>query len=240
MGIAYGVTTNFQATKGIVQDGLIFNIDPAVKDSYTGSGFNDLKKRQSGLKTVMNNGAYYDTKDGGGCFVFDGVDDNVDISPFYTLTGLEQTSSNTISFWYKIITHQYYNGIIGNGGSSQRNPWIWSNINGRITSDQPIGGTMRYLSSSSSSLSSGVWRHIAYVIDGDNSIFRLYINGSLDNTLATDGGNTGNAYGNVGIGDNNGANYSNSKVSCVHLYNRALTAAEVSRNFNVMRHRFGI
>ena len=30
MGIAYGTTTSFQATKGIVQDGLVLNLDAAV------------------------------------------------------------------------------------------------------------------------------------------------------------------------------------------------------------------
>jgi hypothetical protein len=44
MGIAYGITTLHQATKGIVQDGLVLNLDPAVKDSYdTGTTWRDLR-----------------------------------------------------------------------------------------------------------------------------------------------------------------------------------------------------
>ena len=240
MAIKSGETTYHQAKRGIVQDGLILNIDPAVKDSYTGSGFTDLKKRQSGLSVVMANGPEYDTRDGGGCVVFDGANDSMSISPSYTLTGLDIVSSNTISLWYKVVAHQAYNGLFGNGGSSKRNPWIWSNSNGAVTTQQPIGGTMSYLSSSSTSLSIGVWRHIAYVIDGDNSIFRLYINGSLDNTLATNGGNTNNAAGNITIGSTGGANNGNVKIACVHLYNRALTATEITQNYNATRHRFGV
>jgi hypothetical protein len=34
MGLSYGTTTLHQATKGIVQDGLVLNLDAGVRDSY--------------------------------------------------------------------------------------------------------------------------------------------------------------------------------------------------------------
>ena len=36
MGVAYGSSTIYQATKGIVQDGLVFNLDAGVKESIVG------------------------------------------------------------------------------------------------------------------------------------------------------------------------------------------------------------
>ena len=36
MGVAYGSSTIYQATKGIVQDGLVLNLDAGVRDSYDG------------------------------------------------------------------------------------------------------------------------------------------------------------------------------------------------------------
>ena len=41
MGTAYGTTTNFQATKGIVQDGLVVNLD-AMYHLNTSSSAADL------------------------------------------------------------------------------------------------------------------------------------------------------------------------------------------------------
>ena len=54
MGIAYGVTTNFQATKGIVQDGLVLNLDAGVKESYnSGTTWRDLTGSNDGTLTNM-------------------------------------------------------------------------------------------------------------------------------------------------------------------------------------------
>ena len=63
MGIAYGVTTNFQATKGIVQDGLVVNLDPmyhlntsssaadlsGLGNNMALSNFDGMSKESSGL-----------------------------------------------------------------------------------------------------------------------------------------------------------------------------------------------
>ena len=69
MGLVYGTTTNFQATKGIVQDGLVLNLDAGVKESYNGgttwrdlTGDNDI--------SITNNPLF--EKYNGGGFNFDG------------------------------------------------------------------------------------------------------------------------------------------------------------------------
>ena len=62
MGIAYGVTTNFQATKGIVQDGLVLNLDAGVKESYSsgGTSCSDLNGVNDG--TLVNNSPFLTKK----------------------------------------------------------------------------------------------------------------------------------------------------------------------------------
>jgi hypothetical protein len=86
-----------------------------------------------------------------------------------------------------------------------------------------------------------VWYHTAYVVDVENSIRYLYINGAFNSsgvltkqlkqyasTTAYHLGAAGTSYS------------SNSIISSAKAYNRALTAAEVSQNFNATRTTYGI
>jgi len=86
-----------------------------------------------------------------------------------------------------------------------------------------------------------IWYHTAYVVDVENSIRYLYINGALNSsgvltkqlkqyasTTAYHLGAAGTSYS------------SNSIISSAKTYNRPLTAAEVSQNFNATRKTYGI
>ena len=86
-----------------------------------------------------------------------------------------------------------------------------------------------------------IWYHTAYVVDVENSIRYLYINGVLNSsgaltkqlkqytsTTAYHLGAAGTSYS------------SNSIVSSAKAYNRPLTAAEVLQNFNATRKTYGI
>ena len=71
----------------------------------------------------------------------------------------------------------------------------------------------------------------------DSSTWSAYKNAALVGTYSsTVGANSGPDF-KIGTGYNGRANMN---FYACHIYNRALTAAEVSKNFNVMRHRFGI
>ena len=75
MAINAGDTTYYQAKRGIVQDGLVLNLDAAVDQSYPGNGttWHDLAGSNSG---TLTNGPTFD-RDNGGSIVFDGTDDHV-------------------------------------------------------------------------------------------------------------------------------------------------------------------
>ena len=86
-----------------------------------------------------------------------------------------------------------------------------------------------------------IWYHTAYVVDIENSIRYLYINGVFNSSGALTKQlkqyTSTTAY-HLGAG---GTSYSsNSIVSSAKAYNRALTAAEVSQNFNATRKTYGI
>ena len=87
----------------IVTDGLVFYVDAANRQSYSGTGndWNDLKGTYD--STLANNPVYSATN--GGNIDFDGSDDRVDVpmSDVYTY----MTGSWTISYWIKTTQTSY-------------------------------------------------------------------------------------------------------------------------------------
>ena len=79
------------------------------------------------------------------------------------------------------------------------------------------------------------------LISYDGTTGKIFFNGEEKKSITSGiGGNI--EYPNVlqiAIGSDHNTNFGAS-VASLHIYNRALTAAEVSRNFNATRHRFGV
>lgn len=85
------------------------------------------------------------------------------------------------------------------------------------------------------------WYHAAYVVDVENSIRYLYINGILNSSGALTKQLKQYSSGTVyQLGSANPDYASNSIVSSAKAYNRALTAAEVLQNFNATRKTYGL
>ena len=254
MGIAYGVSPQWMATndkgrkhaatKASVQDGLVLNLDAGVKESYNGSSttWSDLLSQYDATFVNMNNSNF--SKDMGGILLFDGTDE-------YLTTNMDldfQQDDFTLSAWvYPKFTYVGYGRpIMVMGGSCVaydfalefgRNAGKFS-----IYTDGGTGGNVALYSSSS--YIQDQWYH-ASVTRIKNSIndwtYSLYINGASDGTKT--GNYNGGSGGKFTIGKFLTCSPVNEwfgNIAGVQVYNRALTAAEVSRNFNVMRHRFGI
>jgi hypothetical protein len=85
------------------------------------------------------------------------------------------------------------------------------------------------------------WYHTAYVVDVENSIRYLYINGTLNSngalTKQLKQYSSGTVYQ---LGSANPDYASNMIVSNARAYNRALTAAEILQNFNATRATYGV
>ena len=101
MGITYGTSTLFQATKGIVQDGLVLNLDAGVNKSYprNGTTWYDLSNNGNG---TLTNGPTFD-RDNGGSIVFDGTDDYVQGS----ISSSIFTGAHSICCWFYRISVAY-------------------------------------------------------------------------------------------------------------------------------------
>ena len=88
------------------------------------------------------------------------------------------------------------------------------------------------------SLAVNGWTHLALTFDGTD--IKMYQNSSLVSTVNFPGDIRTDANTPIILGGYWDGEYLNGRVSGSQIYNRALTAAEVSQNFNALRGRFGI
>lgn len=89
---------------------------------------------------------------------------------------------------------------------------------------------------------SGEWQHIVMVRDVSNNNFRFYVNGSLIQTTSNAGSNitsTGSTF-RIGADTRDGTTVTNGGCSTVRLYSIALTDAQVLKNYNATKGRFGL
>jgi hypothetical protein len=79
------------------------------------------------------------------------------------------------------------------------------------------------------------------IIAINSNVMTLFVNGSNIGSVtigSNDRWNNPNAT--IFIGSYSGSNYHKGLIPKISIYNRALSAAEVSQNFNALRGRFGI
>ena len=173
----------------------------------------------------------------GNCLQFDGVDDYVNLGSNPNL----DVSTFTIDMWIKPLSlhlgDQNQNIIMG------RENYLTSGFRyGIATSGQvhfwtdQSGGSLR-LNSDNTFLSPGNFYHLIVTYDGTTQTGNMYINGNLARTA------TGTYFVPSGInlvinGGIGGTTGSNSIIDEVAIYNRSLTAAEVSELYNSKKAKF--
>jgi hypothetical protein len=258
MGVFAGVERNWAsqtntgrthiATKGIVQSGLVLNLDAGVSSSYptTGTTWTDLSG--SGNNGTLTNGPTYSSANGGS-IVFDGSNDyasftsncynvslngtinELTINAWVYWNSFPTNNIDEIVSWWQNGTQTYADGFLGvtctaNGGGTNTNPRIrfgdgWANTGASFTASTDVNK----------------WWNITAVKTSDNAY--IYKNSTLS---ATKGSALSWGFNNnLAIGRQHGAGeYINAKIANIQLYNRALSAAEISQNFNATRGRYGI
>ena len=222
MAIQAGETTFYQAKRGIVQDGLVLNLDAAVDASYSGgTTWRDLAGSNDGTMQNMNDTNLI--KDNGGVFTFDGTDEYIDLGI------ITSGSTMSLSVWVNLDVNNIYQHII----DSSSNYWHFAMLN--------TGYLYFYNGSvfpgSQSQISTNTWHMLSLSFDLTN--WHIYINGTLDSTINT--ATSALNHGNINIGRwQSGGRYLNGKISNLQIYNRVLTSDEIARNYNATRHRFGV
>ena len=205
----------------IVTNGLVLNLDAGFTPSYSQSGVTWYDVSSGGNNGTLTNGPTFSSANGGS-IVFDGVDDYVSI-PDINFTAA------TIDIWVYINAYSAGGAVFVYQSSSGFE--VWSDLSGFI----------RYNKNPSTGLTSGPgftlnsWNNIVATSDG--TVNKLYLNST--NIGSTNGGIFDNTSGDIRI-SGYGYYMVNGRCPMLRIYNRALTAAEVSQNFNALRTRFGL
>ena len=164
-------------------------------------------------------------------FNFDGSDDKVDL-----VNPLVASPTTPLSFeaWAKSDTLGSWQTVMGINGSNTQIAFSSGNV---ITFGRN-GGAGAINASSGVSVVANTWYHIVGTYDGNvSNQVNIYVNGSLEGSNV-DMGSNGNDNGSIlrvgctGLGSN-GIEFFNGQISLVRIYSRALTASEVSANYNL-------
>lgn len=223
----------------IVTNGLVFCLDAGNTKSYVGSGttWRDISTtRNNG--TLVNTPTYSSTS--GGYLGFASAS-----SQYATATDLGSLTRWTVETIVRFTAA--YNTkvamVVGNqyNGASSLNFTIGTN-NAPTNYNIAVGffdGAWR--STTGVAYAQNTWIHIIGTYDG--SVVRQFTNGTQVDSLNYVG--TPSSGGEIRINRRwddivSSGNLFDTNIAMVRIYNRTLTASEISQNFNALRGRFGI
>ena len=225
----------------IVKSGLVLNLDAGNPASYphTGTTWTDLSG--NGNTATLTNGPSYSGAEGGS-IVFDGVNDYGSIAHS---SSLSFATALTLSVWfYSNVTPSNFPILYlkGRTDDDNYNPvlhadgyYAWTGPNGR-SQYAPAAGF----------IVGNNWYNITVSHLGGSSV-ALYKNGVLSTSHTFTEGSAARALGTnlsaIGINADiprGQIRDFNGKIPIIQAYNRALSATEVTQNFNALRGRFGL
>jgi len=218
---------------------LVLALDAANRKSYPGSGTTWTDLSGNGNNGTLVNGPTYNSANSGS-IVFAGDNDYVIATRPSSLVAGGPIS---VSLWAKWITTgttiSTIQVLVDNNHSS-------SPVQGFVLQDRPdLSKSIQFGSNITSNgatstfqVGDGTWHHI--VGTNDQTTTKLYIDGSLNAQISQGGLGTVQPNISVGYWQFTPGRYLNGNVAQVSIYNRALSAAEISQNFNAFRGRFGI
>ncbi len=218
----------------LVQGGLTLNVDAGNPYSYTGVGFDWYDVSGNSYICTLINGPTYSN----GAIVFDGTNDFVDLTyPYSVSIAASGNAARSMFVWIK-TTYTSNQAFISTGTAANSQSFnlvkygSYIGVMGYNNDYYPSTGNAGIL------ITDGVWHYIGVTFDGTN--LRMYVDGILDNTSGTLTYSTTGQNNFIGKSSHTGnENYTNGSMGMVHVYNRALSGAEVLQNYNATKGRFG-
>ena len=224
----------------IITENLVLCLDAANTKSYPGSGTTWTDLSGNGNTGTLTNGPTYSSSNGGS-LVFDGTNDYVNLTKTsqlnfgtndFTIQTFCNLTSKTTNYPCIFGNYSSYSaGAIYVGFDHDAAPTkytIWVNGQGSPTL------------TSSTNVIYGSWTQLTVVRSSGVGYF--YINNSLNGTPASMSASLNGDGSLLSIGRALDATntHMTGYISNFRIYNRALSAAEVSQNFNALRGRYGI
>ena len=212
----------------IVINGLVLALDAADKNSYPGSGTTWTDLSGNGNNGMLTNGPTFSNNS----IVFDGTND------FITCTNNAsvQITVGTIGAWINANSNNTgYRGII-----TKQSAWgLFLLDNVLVTYDWGANATR----STGINIGNNTWNYVAMSFTqtvgtpSNNAIIYINRNAVLTTTVR----HSLQTF-EVQIGNGGGASnqYLNGNVSIAHIYNRVLSATEITQNYNAQKSRFNL
>jgi hypothetical protein len=216
----------------IIQSGLTMCLDAGNTKSYIGSGtaWTDLTK--NGNSGTLTNGPTYTSSFGGG-IVFDGIDDTANI------TTIDLRISFTYECWVYMSVLSGFS-FLGQGTTTANSGLhIWN------TSDTSLRFGMYGNDTDVTSLTSstGTWYHYTFTYNHASPYTKnIYRNGvkQTGTELQAQSQYTGTGTLRIGATYGSGGAYANGRFAMTRIYNRILSDAEILKNYNATKGRFGL
>ena len=233
MAIEAGETTYHQAKRGIVQNGLILNLDAAVDASYDGgTAWRDLEGGNNG---TLTNGPTFD-RDNGGSIALDGTNDLVDCG---NITELNNANEYSVFVWLKFISGKYYGKLTSRASGAVLDMYSGNNNTHLIIID-PVGSKQisSYFSASvGTELASG-WTFVSFTYKSGD-YHNWYKNGQNIYTASRSTAQVSTSSNSFIVGNrSDAARPIQGNIATVNIYNRALSATEVLQNYNATKGRY--
>jgi len=230
-----GTQTNLVAAnfdyENIVTDGLVLSLDAGFVGSYptTASNWYDISGNAS--NGTLTNGPTFDSANSGS-IVFDGVDDFAQCAGSFTLT------SATFITWIKRNGNQgQYDGILFSRGTNTTGMnFFTSNQLGYHWND----AAATYNWASGLTIPDLAWCMIAVSVTSTSATAYLcQTSGITTSTNITS--HASSVLNDIKIAqDDAGGRFFNGNIAISQLYNRALSANEITQNYNAQKGRFGL
>jgi hypothetical protein len=215
----------------IVNSGIIVYLDVANTFSYVSGSLNLLDLTNNKNNGVLTNGPTYGNENGGS-FIFDGIDDYIDIA--YSATF--QTNNFTFCVWCNPSVN--LDSIIASFETNIRGRAGWGL---RLSN---TGSTWGFAMSNAIRLNGGTvdlnyWQYVCGTYNGSN--ITLYKNGYQIGV--TGSSTTMNSTSPIRVGRFAGSSVIpnfNGKISTFQFYNATLSAEDILKNYNSQKSRFGL
>ena len=243
MGVVYGISRTWltQTDAGIsfsspVQEGLVLNLDAGISTSYPGSGTTWTDLSASGNNGTLTNGPTYIGADGGS-IVFDGSDDSVLLGSTSVISG-----DFTVEVWFEQTS--YTPSALGNqrclvggntfiGGADNCQFVIYDD--GSIAIALNNAGIV-LTPSTTGLITLNNWNQVIWTRTG--STITAYLNAVSRSSGTSSADVRVDRVGQIGTTGAQSKNFPGN-ISRVALYNRALSATEITRNYIALALRSG-
>ena len=178
-------------------------------------------------QTGSNDGTVVGATQTGTEYEFDGVNDYVDLGD------LDISGDESISFWVRVDSLGTNPLLTKRSGSTNRPIYIFvSAADDNIIAFKDDAATRV---DSNFGVSTGTWYHVVTIYDVSTTTFKMYVNGALtDTNTSVPDPSTNNASLQIG-GDTFGGTYGDVAIDNLRIYNRAISAAEVTEIYNLGR-----